>query len=375
MGETSAATSGGGQRQFPCRQCGASLVFAPGTEALTCGYCGAVNEVPREVVGVGGDGGVQELDFRAALAKLPKDEPTQEVLAVKCQQCGAESTLSANVVAEKCPFCGTGIVAVAGSKKQIKPRCVLPFHVTREQAVGSFRAWISSRWFAPSALKKEADKGRIDGVYLPAWTYDADCATSYVGERGDDYWDSETYTAMENGRSVTRTRQVRKTRWRGVSGAVDNVFDDVLVMGTDALPGKYLAELQPWDLTALAGYRDEYLSGFRAMSYDVDLHDGFGRARQIMDGVVQETIRRDIGGDHQRIGTYDTRFGGITFKHILLPVWLSAYQYGGKTFRFMVNARTGEVQGERPYSAGKIAVAVVVGILVLLVVLMVMQGR
>jgi hypothetical protein len=35
-------------------------------------------------------------------------------------------------------------------------------------------------------------------------------------------------------------------------------------------------------------------------------------------------------------------------------VWISAYRYQNKAYQFIINARTGEVQGERPYSILKI---------------------
>jgi hypothetical protein len=78
---------------------------------------------------------------------------------------------------------------------------------------------------------------------------------------------------------------------------------------------------------------------------------------------IEATIRQDIGGDHQSIDSVRTRFHDITFKHVLLPVWISAYRYRGRVFRFLVNARTGEVQGARPWSAIKIALAVVVALI------------
>ncbi len=53
-----------------------------------------------------------------------------------------------------------------------------------------------------------------------------------------------------------------------------------------------------------------------------------------------------------------------TFKHILLPIWMAAYKYGGKSYRFVVNAQTGKVQGERPWSAWKITGAVIAGLIV-----------
>ena len=73
-----------------------------------------------------------------------------------------------------------------------------------------------------------------------------------------------------------------------------------------------------------------------------------------MQPVIEDSIKRDIGGDVQQIHSIHTDYQDITFKHILLPLWISAYKYNDKTYRFTVNARTGEVQGERPYSGWKI---------------------
>jgi len=365
-----AASASTQQRQFPCKQCGAGLEYAPGTREVTCKYCGAVNEILVDPAAQ-----VVENDFRSALVKLAAAEPTREVLSVKCNVCGAESQLPPDETADKCPFCGSAIVATAGSTKAIKPGCLLPFYIKKEQAVGSFRQWLAGRWFAPNGLAQRADNEAIRGIYLPAWTYDCQTNSSYTGERGDDYWDTETYTEMENGRPVTRTRQVRKTRWWPVSGDVDNSFDDILVVATQALQEKYVDALEPWDLKDVIPYSDEYLSGFVAQSYQIDLVHGFEEARQIMDGTIRQSICQDIGGDHQRIFSVSTRYDGITYKHLLLPVWVSAYRYQEKTYHFLVNARTGEVQGERPYSAIKIALAVIFAVVIVLILVALFVGQ
>lgn len=341
------------QRQFPCKQCGASLRYAPGTRTLVCPYCGTANEIPES------HEAVREQDFRAWLAKTAGEQTIDEVLTVRCTTCGAETALPPNVTADVCPFCGSAIVAEAMSSRRIKPQALLPFHVTREQAMRAFIAWVRGLWLAPGTLKQQAEAAGIRGVYIPSWTYDCDARSDYTGQRGDDYWVTETYTTRENGKTVTRTRQVRKTRWRRVQGTVYNHFDDLLVLASNSLPRKYAERLEPWDLASAVPYADEYLGGFAAESYQVDLADGFEIARQMMVDPIEESIRQDIGGDHQQIESVDTRYSNITFKHLLLPVWLSAYRYNNRTFRFLVNARTGEVQGERPYSAVKIALLIV----------------
>ena len=94
------------------------------------------------------------------------------------------------------------------------------------------------------------------------------------------------------------------------------------------------------------------------------LAGGFDVAKVKMEPAIRETIRSDIGGDEQRINHLNSSYSNISFKHILLPVWLSSYQYEKKVYRFLVNARTGEVQGTRPYSWVKIALAVLLGLAV-----------
>lgn len=343
-----------GQRRFPCAQCGAALEFRPGTRALTCPYCGFENPIETEPTDR-----VQEYDFRVHLARLGEQRETAEFTLAKCDACAAEVQPPAGSTAFACPFCGTGIVATAKSRRLIKPHAVLPFAIDRERALAAFEAWVRRLWFAPSALRRHRQVDhRLSGVYLPHWTYDARTTTRYTGQRGDDYWVRESYTAVENGKPVTRTRQVRRTRWTSVSGVVANRFDDVLVVASHSLPAADVAALAPWDLSNLVGYRDEYLSGMQAESYQVDLAAGFEEAKRLMEPTIHQTICADIGGDHQRIGTTDTSYADVSFKHILLPVWISAYRFGGRTYRFLVNARTGEVRGQRPYSAWKIATSV-----------------
>lgn len=358
------------QQQFPCSGCGATLFWDPGSGSLKCPYCGTENTVAPAADA----GPVQELDFYGHLRSSLESSETVEALTVRCDGCGAEQVLQPGQTAGTCAFCGAGMVAQAVVKRVIKPRSLLPFAVTNQQAGDAFGRWINSLWFAPSDLKQLANRQGLKGVYVPAWTYDCQVDTDYTGQRGDDYWDSETYTAMENGQSVTRTRQVRRTRWSSAWGRVHNQFDDVLVLAMQNLPAK-ARHLEPWDLPSLVPYDDRYLSGFVGESYNIDLPTGFELAKQVMAPTIDGTIRHDIGGDHQRISTKDSNYYDITFKHVLLPIWISAYRYQDRVFNFLVNARTGEVQGDRPWSAIKIALAIITALIIVLTIVLVLRSR
>lgn len=344
-----------GTKQFPCERCGAKVEFAPGTDVLKCPYCGGETRIPASTEGI------VEREYRsAATAELGADAETEEVTSVRCDSCAALVEPSPSQEAFPCPYCGSSIVARELSQRLIKPQALLPFRVDRNEATQLFRSWIKKLWFAPDALKKLARlDGRLQGLYAPYWTYDAGTVTRYTGQRGDEYTVTKTRTVMRDGKPVRQTYQEVKVRWRPASGTVSRAFDDMLVVGSKSLPRDLAVELEPWDLGSLVTYADEYLSGFTAERYQIDIRSGWARARERMEEVIRGDVKRDIGGDRQRIHSLDTTHTDVTYKHVLLPMWICSYRYKDRIYRFLVNARTGEVQGQRPWSWVKITLTAI----------------
>ncbi|NOD92357.1 primosomal protein N' (replication factor Y) - superfamily II helicase [Ruegeria sp. HKCCD4884] len=346
------------EHRFPCDQCGADYRFNPGDGTLTCDHCGHSEPISA---GPWGGASLRELDFDAAIADRLPDSEIEETRVLSCPNCAAQVEFDPNTHAAECPFCATPVVTDTGINRHIKPKGVLPFAFDERSAHKAMGDWLGRLWFAPNGLKEYARKGRkMQGIYVPYWTFDADTKSSYRGERGTVYY--ETRTVMRDGKRVQQ--QVPKVRWTPKSGRVARFFDDVLVLASKSLPKRYTDALEPWDLPALEPYQPEYLAGFRAEAYSVELREGYAEARAHMARVIERDVRFDIGGDRQRIHAVDTDVRDVTFKHILLPVWMAAYKYRGQTYRFVVNGRTGRVQGERPWSAIKITIAVVLGLLV-----------
>jgi hypothetical protein len=339
--------------ELACVGCGAMLKFKPGTLHLACEYCGAKNEIAAPEVA----GKVEEISLEQFLQNNIDKEETITATAVKCESCGATSTMDASITSDKCPFCSAVLVVKSGSVAKLhKPQNVLPFKVDRTQVKDIFAKWLKRLWFAPNDLKHYADRAeQLNGMYLPYWTFDCQTDSNYVGQRGQHYYETESYT--ENGQ--TKTRRVQRTRWYPAqSGRVANAFDDVLIEATAAVNKRYLRVLEPWDLENLMPYSDKYLSGFRTETYATNVKTAYEDAKQRMDVTIRQSICKDIGGDAQRVNFVNTTYNDPTFKHILLPVWIAAYRYKGKVYQFFVNARTGEVIGQQPYSAVKIFFAV-----------------
>lgn len=352
--------------RWPCAQCGADLRFAPGQTSLTCDHCGHVQDID-EAPPRSREKALGELNLARGLADDLPAAATADVRSTSCPSCGAVIEFQGATHATECPFCASPVAVDTGAHRVIKPQALVAFALTERQAREQLTKWLGSLWFAPNRLLEYTRKGRaMTGIYVPCWTFDAATRSRYRGQRGEHYYETRTVSVVVNGKRETRQEQVQKTRWYPASGQVARDFDDVVVIASTSLPQRLANGLEPWNLGALVAYTPDYLAGFQAEGYTVSLADGHGSARARMAQVIEGDVRRDIGGDVQRIDTIDSTFRDETFKHILLPVWMAAYKYGGKSYRFLVNGQTGEVQGERPYSAWKIAFAVLLALIVAL---------
>jgi ribosomal protein S27E len=353
------------KEQFACPSCGAGMQFSPESGQLKCAACGHTQAL------IAGST-VTAHEFTGTIASHLLQPITAQALQVTCPGCGSVVAFEPPEVAGTCSFCGTAIVAQPkAADPLIAPDGVLPVKVPKQGALTKLQQWLSSRWFAPGALKRLARPDGISGVYLPFWTYYCHTDSAYTGARGVHYYTTETYSERDSsGNTVHRSRQVQHTNWYPASGRVSEDFNNVLIAATKAVPEQRLDKLQPWDLNALCQYEPAYLAGFRAQRYQIELAEGFEKAKLVMAKAIDSSVRRDIGGDEQTVTSVNTSYSSIFFLHLLLPVWIGAYQLQGKVYHVVINARTGDVEGERPYSAWKIGalVAAILAVVILLIV-------
>ena len=317
---------------------------------MECPYCGARTEVDDSPA-PGIPETVVEYDLDAALATVLRGWGAQ-VAEFRCSQCGACTAVEPHVTVTACAFCGTTQLEVQPATDDvIRPESLLPFSIEEKHARKGFKAWINGLWFRPGDLKIRAKLDGLKGVYAPVFTFDMKSDTDWRAQAGFYY-----YVTVSVGKGSTRKE--RRTRWEWHSGNVRQHFDDWMVLASEGLTQELFDGVMPYDTSALVPYDKRYLAGFIAERYQRDLHDCWGVGLSEMGVVIDAAVQRDIPGDTHRSLTQSTRTWDETFKHCLVPVWISAYRYKEKTYHYVVNGVTGKMNGTAPYSWVKISLAV-----------------
>jgi predicted RNA-binding Zn-ribbon protein involved in translation (DUF1610 family) len=348
-------------QKFPCSQCGAQLDYDPSQKTLTCPFCGHVQEI-QAVAAV-----VEERDLAAALSDQHKAHGYgTDVKSVNCKSCGATFNVEPQVTSTACPFCGSNqILEQTLDPDLIQPESLLPFEVDKSKAMALFRQWLGSGWFRPGDLTRLAGAEQLSGMYIPYWTFDAQANSKWWAEAGYYYYEEELRWVTEGGKRVQRKERVQKTRWEPASGNHSQFYDDLLVCGSKSVNEKIVKQLDTFDTKKLVPYQPQYLSGWAAESYQVALANAWETGQSVVKDRERDACGSLVPGDTHRNLRVDTSLSEITFKHVLLPIWIASYRYQGKVFQFMVNGQTGEVEGEAPISWIKVAIAVIVVLIIL----------
>jgi predicted RNA-binding Zn-ribbon protein involved in translation (DUF1610 family) len=343
--------------------------FDPATGGLKCPQCGHTQSIAAAQTAVA------ERDLSTALSDAGKAHGYgREMKAVKCSACGATTQVDPAVASTMCPFCGSPqVLEQKPDPNIIQPEAVIPFQLTGDQAYQNYKKWLGKGFFRPKDVLQKSGAAQMQGVYLPFWTFDAHAESRWTAESGDYYYETERYTTTENGKRVTRTRQVRKVRWYPSSGHHADDYDDVLVSGTTSGDQAMLKKIYPFETGKLLPYKPDYLSGWAAEAYRIPLADAWKSGQEVIRKEERNKCDKQVPGDTHRNLNVRTQLSQTTYKHVLLPVFLANYRYNTKLYHFMVNGQTGEVQGQAPIDWIKVAIVVVIVLAILLVVLFVLS--
>ena len=340
-----------------CHCCGGIMDFDPSSGMLHCPYCEHQEQIKVENPKFE----AVELDFYAAEEEASCDwgVATKSVI---CKACGAETIYDVNEMSNTCPYCGSNqVMDDPNSKKVMAPGGVLAFKISAEDASSRFKQWIKRKFFCPKLAKESAKPDAFTGIYVPYWTFDSHTESDYHGEYG-----TEHHHRDKDGNMRT------EIHWHSTSGHYTRFIDDMLVCASAKQSGAIIDGLEPYDTKQAVEYKPEYMAGFKAERYTIKMKAAWETAKQkiasLLTGEVREKIRSRYNTSHVRNVRLSTSYSNITYKYLLLPVWISAFKYKDKVYQFMVNGQTGKVSGKTPISWVKVTLTVLAVIAVLVLI-------
>ncbi len=330
--------------QIKCERCGANMIFDPGTQTLYCEHCGNHREIEH-------DKDVREIDINKAFEE--GELWNREAVVFRCDNCGAKVVLESGVVAKKCPFCGASHIMQADEMPGIKPNAVVPFAFTVQQAVERCVNWAKKKFFAPSKFKKRLDAENVSGLYFPCFTFDSRTASNYLGRLGKRY--TVTVGSGKNRRTETRIR------YFSVQGSYEQLFDDIMIAVSEKVNQKLMKKFLPFDMASACVYSDKYLSGYMANHYEKDVKASWQEAKDTMDAIIRRNIVSQYNADVVDYLNVSTVHNNVTYKYLLLPIYVGNYRFNKKLYNFYMNGSTGKVVGKYPVSPLRVALVSVLG--------------
>ncbi len=279
----------------------------------------------------------------------------------QCKNCGAEVAIDPDQRSYVCPFCDSTYVVEFTPQQTGRqpPEFIIGFGIPPDRALQHFREWLGRRsWFRPRDLQLARVEGKLRGVYIPFWSFSMLAESRWSAAIGEHWTRTETYTTQENGKTVTKTRQVTETEWWDLGGRHHEYYSGYLISGSRGLPQHDADRIAPFHLAALKRYAPYFLAGWLCEEYSVERQSAEQSSKQAFERMEQRNIADFLPGDTYRNLQTQTDFSRIGSDLILLPIYLLSYRYRDKLYRFLLNGQTGKAYGDKPLSVRRVSLAI-----------------
>ena len=333
-----------------CDGCGANMSFSPEKQMMACAHCGTTKEIPKSLATP------QPIEKLNAVSAWQK-----ETHIYTCNNCGAASVLSKQEIAVNCPFCGTSNIVESKELSGLKPNGVVPFKIGAGKASDIAQVWIKKRFFAPDRFKQSAEPEEIEGVYNPAFSFNADTLSSYSGTLVKYIYETKTV----NGKKVT----TRKENRFNISGTLPKNFAELLIQAQTTIKQKTIDKIAPFDTGNCPAYNKDYLFGFIASQHTKNGPACWTEARGIMDAAIKRAVLSKYTYDRVERLNISTAVNAASFKYNMLPIYIGHCTYKEKLYNFYINGANGKLDGKAPVSAIKVTLTILfpIGLAVLAV--------
>lgn len=267
----------------------------------------------------------------------------------ECQGCGASMSYDASAQTLRCPFCGSTKLEEQKDAKTLEPEFVVPFVLSENEALARLREWLGRGFWRPGDLAREAVVTKLTQVYVPFWVFAAKVFT---------YWTADT----------SQTPRGAMASWYPLFGENSSNYSGVLVGASSVLTPTETSAICPFDLATAVPPGQVDLTNVVYEQFRVQRKYARPLAQSAFENLERQACTTHVPGNCRNMKV-NVRVQDLSGQPALLPVWIFAYRYRGRLFRFLVNGQNGQCTGTAPLSRRKVAAAVMLAVIALIALL------
>lgn len=322
---------------YKCPNCDGELIFDPQTQQFACPYC--QSSFAKQEIGEQNEA-VQSESVRPEAS----DAFEPNAVLYTCPSCGAEITVDDTTAATFCFYCHNPVVLSGRLDGQFLPQKLIPFRISRSEAVTRFLQWGKNKWFTPKYFFSEKQIEKLSGVYFPYWLVNCDVHGSLSANA------KQIRTWRSGNTEYIETSHFQLYREGDIH------FEDVIKAALKKSDYELVESIQPFSAADLIPFSMPYLSGFQAEKRNIE------RA-ELQDEVMNDVqnystaLLKDSMKDYTAVTPTDQSFSVLqeNWDYTLLPVWVLTYRdKNGKIYYYAMNGQNGNVFGNLPISFGKL---------------------
>ena len=338
-----------------CPACTGPLHFVGASGMLECDYCGSkfsVEEIEKlyaEDEAKAVENGIkneakrekEKAEFEAMGMEWSAEE-AKGMKAYSCPSCGAELICDSTTAATSCPYCGNPTVIPGHFDGGLKPDFVIPFKLSKKQAVEALENYYKGKIFLPKSFKDHNHIEEIKGVYVPFWLCDCEMegTASYKGANIRCWRDGDY--------------DVTETTYYDVLREGSLAFERIPVDASTKMPDEHMDAIEPFDYRELKPFSTAYLPGFLADKYDVSQEESMKRISERAKNSIKSELRNTVMGySSVTTGSENYKFENKGVKYALMPVWMLSTKWNGENLLFAMNGQTGKLIGDLPVDKKK----------------------
>lgn len=329
--------------EYKCPCCNGKLEFDSTLQQMKCPYCDNTIEVSafkaldEELSSQADD----DMSWQTGAGGEWENGETDGLKIYVCESCGGEIAATETTGASTCPFCDSPVIIKGNFSGSLRPDCIIPFKLNKEQAIEGLNQHLQGKALLPKVFKKQNHIEEIKALYVPFWLFDAKAkaAIHFRGEKIRSWTSGNSEYVETSYYSIFRKGSIR--------------FNTVPVDGSSKMSHELMESIEPFDFNESKNFKAGYLSGYLADKYDLTDEQCIGRANERIRRSTEDILEQSASefANLQKQSCNIQLTDGKT-RYALCPVWLLTTKWRGNIYTFAMNGQTGKFVGNLPEDKG-----------------------